>query len=91
MTSFKTIKRIVIIVAGGTALVLGVALVVLPRLAFIVMPVGLAMLAVEFGWTRRWLRQLSKLGQRASGIASGDDGVRAARAGPAVGTELRGR
>ena len=91
MTSFKTIKRIVIIVAGATVLALGVALVLLPRLAFIVIPAGLAVVAVEFGWVRRWLRQLSKLVQGAWGIASGDDGVRAARAGPAAGTELRGR
>ena len=87
MKSFKTIKRIIILVVGGTVLTLGVALVVLPGPAFIVIPVGLAILAVEFAWARRWMRQLNGLLQRARGIESADHGVKAARAGPAAGTQ----
>ena len=52
----KQIKRIVVMVLGGTVLAAGVALIVLPGPAFIVIPLGLAILAIEFAWARRWLR-----------------------------------
>ena len=61
MISIKTIKRIAILILGGTVLAIGVALLVLPGPAFIVIPVGLAILAVEFAWARRWLRKARKL------------------------------
>ena len=57
MTTMKHIKRVVIAVVGGTVLVLGIALLVLPGPAFIVIPAGLAILALEFAWARRWLRK----------------------------------
>ena len=91
MTAYKTIKRMVIVVVGGTVLALGVALVVLPGPAFVVIPLGLAILAVEFSWARRWLRQLRGLAQRARAAASADNGVKAARVTPAAGTQSRGR
>lgn len=52
----KHIKRIVVMVVGGTVLAIGVALIVLPGPAFMMIPLGLAILAVEFAWARRWLR-----------------------------------
>jgi hypothetical protein len=52
----KHIKRILVLVGGGTVLAIGIALIVLPGPAFIVIPVGLAILAIEFAWARRWLR-----------------------------------
>ena len=52
----KRIKRIVVTVVGGTVLALGVALIVLSGPAFLVIPAGLAILAIEFAWARRWLR-----------------------------------
>jgi hypothetical protein len=36
---------------------LGIALVVLPGTAFLVIPAGLAILALEFAWARSWLRK----------------------------------
>ena len=52
----QRIRRIVVTVLGGTVLASGIALIVLPGPAFIVIPAGLAILAVEFTWARRWLR-----------------------------------
>ena len=52
----ERIKRIAVTVVGSTLLVLGIALIVLPGPAFIVIPAGLAILAIEFAWARRWLR-----------------------------------
>jgi tellurite resistance protein TerC len=79
MSSLKTIKRGVILVAGGTVLALGVALVVLPGPAFVVIPAGLAILAIEFAWARRWLQRIREWVQRARGIGRANDGVKAAR------------
>lgn len=52
----KHIRRIVVMILGGTVLIIGIALIVLPGPAFIVIPLGLAILAMEFAWARRWLR-----------------------------------
>ena len=57
----KPFKRIIVAVLGGTVLAIGVALVVLPGPAFIVIPAGLAILAVEFAWAKRWLRSARAL------------------------------
>ena len=56
LTPMQRIKRIVVTVVGGTVLFLGVGLIVLPGPAFLVIPAGLAILAIEFAWARRWLR-----------------------------------
>ena len=48
--------RIVILIVGTIVLITGIALLVLPGPAFIVIPLGLAILATEFAWARRWLR-----------------------------------
>lgn len=47
--------RAIILVVGGTVLLVGVAMIVLPGPAFVVIPAGLAILATEFVWARRLL------------------------------------
>lgn len=44
-------------VIGGTLLVVGVAMLVLPGPAVVVIPLALAVLATEFAWARRLLRR----------------------------------
>ncbi len=51
-------RRIVVAVIGGTIVLAGVAMVVLPGPAIVVIPLGLGVLAVEFAWARHWLRKL---------------------------------
>lgn len=53
ITTFNQAKRIVRIVVGFTILLIGIALIVLPGPAFIVIPIGLSVLATEFIWARR--------------------------------------
>lgn len=48
-------KRIIVIVTGFTILAVGIAMIVLPGPAFVVIPVGLAILATEFIWARKLL------------------------------------
>lgn len=55
LTTMRKAKRIVVAVVGTTVLAIGIALVVLPGPAFLVIPAGLAILAVEFAWAKRWL------------------------------------
>lgn len=56
--SVKQIKRIAIIVAGFTVLLVGIAMIFLPGPAIIVIPLGLALLATEFIWARRLLNRI---------------------------------
>lgn len=53
--TYRVARRIVVGVLGGTLLLLGVALIVLPGPAFIVIPIGLGILGLEFAWARTWL------------------------------------
>jgi putative transmembrane protein PGPGW len=47
LENIKIVKRVIVSVVGATVLLIGVALLVLPGPAFIVIPVGLAILATE--------------------------------------------
>lgn len=47
------LRKLIIALIGGTVLLIGVALIVLPGPAFIVIPIGLAILATEFAWAKR--------------------------------------
>jgi uncharacterized protein (TIGR02611 family) len=55
---FRTLgqaKRLIVTVIGFTILAAGVAMIVLPGPAIVVIPVGLAILATEFIWARKLL------------------------------------
>jgi hypothetical protein len=45
-------KKILIGIMGGTVLLIGIAMIVLPGPAIVVIPVGLAILATEYAWAR---------------------------------------
>ncbi len=51
----KYARRIVISIMGMTVLLIGIAMIVLPGPAVVVIPIGLAILATEYAWARRWL------------------------------------
>jgi len=51
-------RKIVVLVVGLTCILVGVAMMVLPGPAMVVIPLGLAILATEFVWARRLLRRL---------------------------------
>ena len=53
----RSVRRVIVAVVGMTILLGGVALLVLPGPAFIVIPIGLAVLAIEFEWARDLLRR----------------------------------
>ncbi len=51
-------------VGGGTILAMGIAMVVLPGPAVLVIPIGLGILATEFVWARRWFQRAKNLTNR---------------------------
>jgi tellurite resistance protein TerC len=63
--TYRTARKIVIGVVGASVLALGVAMLVLPGPAFVVIPAGLAILSLEFAWARHWLRAVRARGQQA--------------------------
>jgi tellurite resistance protein TerC len=65
--NIKIVRRVIVSVVGATVLLIGIALLVLPGPAFVVIPVGLAILATEYAWARRWLK---KARQMASNVVS---------------------
>ena len=58
--AYRNARRIVVAVVGGTVLLIGLALVVLPGPAFVVIPIGLAILSLEFAWARSWLQRVRR-------------------------------
>jgi tellurite resistance protein TerC len=62
--NIKIVRRIIVSVVGATVLLIGIALLVLPGPAFIVIPIGLAILATEYAWARHWLRKVRQVANR---------------------------
>ncbi len=54
----KLLRRILISLVGGTVLLIGIAMIVLPGPAILIIPAGLAILAIEFAWARHWLARV---------------------------------
>jgi uncharacterized protein (TIGR02611 family) len=68
LDNIKVVRRVIVSVVGATVVLIGIALLVLPGPAFVVIPVGLAILATEYAWARRWLRKVRRI---ASDVVSG--------------------
>ena len=56
--TYKTARRIAVIAVGSTVVLLGIVMLVTPGPGLIVIPIGLAILGVEFAWARLWLRKV---------------------------------
>ena len=56
--TLRQIRRIIVAVVGFTLLFIGVAMIVLPGPAIIVIPLALAILGTEFLWARRLLEKM---------------------------------
>ncbi len=62
-------KRIIVTVVGFTVLFIGIAMIILPGPAFIVIPLGLAILAGEFVWAKKLLDKVK------SGVKGAKDSI----------------
>lgn len=63
--TFRHARRLVIAIMGFTVLGIGLAMIVLPGPAFIVIPIGLGILAAEFLWARNLLNKVRTKLQKA--------------------------
>ncbi len=56
--SYRLAKRIAIAVIGISILAVGIVMIITPGPALVLIPVGLAILGLEFAWARVWLKRL---------------------------------
>ncbi|GAB7026040.1 PGPGW domain-containing protein [Geotalea toluenoxydans] len=54
--TLRNVKRLIIAVTGFIVMAVGIAMIVLPGPAVIVIPIGLGILATEFVWARTILK-----------------------------------
>jgi len=58
--TLNSVKKLIVAVIGFTILIIGIFMIVLPGPAFIVIPLGLAILATEFVWAKKWLDKVKQ-------------------------------
>ena len=58
--TYKAARRVVIGIVGATVLLIGLVMIVTPGPAIVIIPVGLAILSIEFTWARLWLKRLRR-------------------------------
>ena len=63
--TYRHARRVAVTVIGGSVVAVGIAMIVLPGPAFVVIPIGLAILGVEFAWARHWLEKVKQHAQSA--------------------------
>ncbi|QFU22420.1 PGPGW domain-containing protein [Shewanella eurypsychrophilus] len=51
------LKKALVSIIGGGLTLLGIALLALPGPAWLLLPIGLAVLSLEFPWAKVWLRK----------------------------------
>ena len=65
LKSLRQVKRFIVAVIGFTILGIGIAMIVLPGPAILVIPLGLSVLATEFVWAKTFLEKLRSRLKRA--------------------------
>jgi uncharacterized protein (TIGR02611 family) len=56
----RVARRVSVAVVGSLVVAIGIALIVLPGPAFVVIPLGLAILATELAWAHRLLHRVKE-------------------------------
>ncbi|MCJ7554303.1 MAG: PGPGW domain-containing protein [Ignavibacteriaceae bacterium] len=56
--NLKKLRQIIIAVIGFTVLTIGIIMIVFPGPAFIIIPIGLSILATEFVWAKKNLEKI---------------------------------
>jgi uncharacterized protein (TIGR02611 family) len=69
-SALRHVRRVIVAVIGVTVLAIGVAMIVLPGPATVVIPLGFGILAIEFAWAERILKRLKDQGNRVLGRRS---------------------
>jgi tellurite resistance protein TerC len=61
VASYRQARRAVILFLGASVLLIGIAMIVLPGPALLVVPLGLSILGIEFAFARRWLAHIREI------------------------------
>jgi tellurite resistance protein TerC len=69
--AYRIARRIAITVVGFTVLLIGIAMIVLPGPAVVVIPIGLGILGLEYAWARRWLNKVKEKGEALARTVTG--------------------
>lgn len=56
--TYRVARRIVLTVIGATVVLLGIVMLVAPGPGLLSIAAGLAILALEYAWAKRWLRSV---------------------------------
>ena len=72
--TYKVARRIIVTLVGSTVLIIGVIMIITPGPALVFIPLGLAILGLEFAWARAWLHRLR---ERISAETQKNHGLRA--------------
>ena len=56
--AWPVLRKVLVLCVGGLLLAVGLAMLVLPGPAIVFIPLGLAILATEFAWAKRWLARI---------------------------------
>lgn len=72
--TYRAARRVVVAVVGATVVLIGIVMLATPGPGLIVIPLGLAILSIEFAWARLWLRRVRER------ISDHNSGRRARRA-----------
>ena len=62
--TWQQMRRVIVAIVGASVLLVGIVMLLAPGPAFVVIPAGLAILAIEFVWARRLLRQVKVRAKR---------------------------
>jgi tellurite resistance protein TerC len=66
--AFVRARRFVRILFGFSVLFVGVLMILLPGPAVVVIPIGLAILASEYAWARKYLKKFKEGGEKLGAI-----------------------
>jgi tellurite resistance protein TerC len=69
ISTYRQARRALVLMLGSSVLLIGLVMIVLPGPAILVIPLGLAILALEFAWARRWLNKIRLTFARVSDAA----------------------
>lgn len=76
--TYRAARRIVVAVVGATVVLTGIVMLLTPGPGLIVIPLGLAILSIEFAWAKLWLKRVRER------ISEHNSGRRTRRAEEAV-------
>ena len=66
LLNYANARKLVVLIIGGTIILVGIALLVLPGPGTVVIVLGLALLGTEFVWARRLLKRVKEEGNNAA-------------------------